>query len=126
MAALTLDLPAMYGDHHVQEVRRILLAQPGVVDVYASSCFRVVEIAYDEETLDPAVLKEELDAAGYLGELPAPQEDGEPPVKSNGQPAFYRRETAAAPNRPISFTQQAPYAGRPLWPCPGIGVLKSE
>jgi len=38
-----LELPAMYGDHHVTEVRHILLGLDGVKDVYASSGFRVVE-----------------------------------------------------------------------------------
>ena len=35
MEVLTLELPAMYGDHHVVEVRRILLEIPGVDNVYA-------------------------------------------------------------------------------------------
>ena len=37
----------MYGDHHVVEVRRLLLEMPGVTDVYASSSFQVVEVAFD-------------------------------------------------------------------------------
>ena len=42
-----ITVPAMYGDHHVLEVRRILLALPGVAEVNASSCFQVVEVSYD-------------------------------------------------------------------------------
>ena len=41
MKTLSLELPAMYGDHHVIEVRRILLEIDGVKDVYASSSFQV-------------------------------------------------------------------------------------
>jgi hypothetical protein len=40
MNTLTLELPAIYGDHHVLEVRRILFELPGIEDVYASSNFR--------------------------------------------------------------------------------------
>ena len=47
MDTLTLEVKTMYGDHHVVEVRRILLGLPGVEDVYASSSFRVVEVTYD-------------------------------------------------------------------------------
>jgi hypothetical protein len=33
---LTLELPALYADHHVLEVRRILQEMPGISEVYAS------------------------------------------------------------------------------------------
>jgi hypothetical protein len=26
----------------------------------------------------------------------------------------------------VSFAQQVPYSGRPLWPCPGMGTLTIE
>ena len=47
------DLPSMYGDHHVTEVRNLLMALPGVTDVYASSSFRIVEVQFDESALSP-------------------------------------------------------------------------
>ena len=47
MEKITISAPAMYGDHHVVEVRRILLETPGVEDVYASSCFQAVEVTFD-------------------------------------------------------------------------------
>ena len=34
MKVLTLELPAMYGDHHVVDVRRILFDMPGVVEAH--------------------------------------------------------------------------------------------
>ena len=49
MASFSLELPSMYGDHHVIEVRRILLDLDGVTDVYASSGFRVVEVEYNSK-----------------------------------------------------------------------------
>jgi copper chaperone CopZ len=47
MTSVTIDLPAMYADHHVVEVRRILFEIPGVKAVDASSAFQVVKVEYD-------------------------------------------------------------------------------
>ena len=49
MDKLTVDLPTMYGDHHVTEVREILLKLPGVDDVYASSAFQQVQVSFDKK-----------------------------------------------------------------------------
>ena len=77
MDTLTLELQKMYGDHHVVEVRRILLELPGVEDVYASSSFRIVEVTYDPGKVNPEQIKASLEEAGYFGELPLPAESGE-------------------------------------------------
>ena len=76
MPNLTLELPSMYGDHHVIEVRRLLLEMAGVKDVYASSSFRVVDIMFDDTAVSPDEIKQTLGEAGYLGELPMPAETG--------------------------------------------------
>src|SRR5512136_2836061 len=70
METITIDLPKMYGDHHVTEVRGILLALPGVADVYASSAFRVVRARVDLAKVSEADLRAKLEAAGYLGDQP--------------------------------------------------------
>ena len=44
MKKISLDLPTLFGDHHVTEVRRLLLELPGVAEVYASSSFQIVEV----------------------------------------------------------------------------------
>ncbi|RMF28600.1 MAG: copper chaperone [Chloroflexi bacterium] len=128
MATLTLEVPLMYGDHHVTEVRRLLLSLPGVEDVYASSCFHIVEVQYDETQVSPEEIEARLDEAGYLGELPVPVEAGA--VYGNGQEGSqepsYRHTIAYEQTRQmVSFAQRVPYRGRPLWPCPGMGVLRS-
>jgi copper chaperone CopZ len=126
MQTLSFKVPAMYGDHHVVEVRRLLLELPGVEDVYASSSFQVVEVEFDETKLDPDRIEATLDEAGYLGELPVPAENETPLTRGNGQRQGYFRHTAAHANTgQVSFAQKVPYAGRPLWPCPGIGPLKN-
>lgn len=124
METLTLNLPTLYADHHVVEVRRILLALPGVEEVYASSAFYAVRVTYD-----PAQLKEEhitarLAEAGYTGDLPVPAETGAAAVKSNGK-TFFRHTAAYEQTRQIvSFAQDVGWSGRPLWPCPGMGIIQ--
>jgi len=50
MEKFVINLPAMYGDHHVTEVRRILMGLPGVSSVFASSAFKSAEISFDPAT----------------------------------------------------------------------------
>ena len=125
MNTLSLDLPSMYGDHHVTEVRRLLLGLDGVDDVYASSGFHIVEIQYDEAKLDEETIKVTLGEAGYLGELPITVEQGAIEDRENGDKPFFRHSIAyEQTGRDLSFAQKVPYAGRPLWPCPGMGPIK--
>ena len=67
MTVTTIDLPAMYGDHHVSEVRRILLDLEGVEEVYASSGFRAAEVTYNSKKLKKAEIVAKLEEAGYIG-----------------------------------------------------------
>lgn len=126
MEKTLISVPAMYGDHHVLEVRRILLELPGVVEVNASSCFQAVEVSFDPAKLSVAQIEARLDEAGYLGELPVPVETGtavsqEPQA---GERTFFRHTAAYEQTKQVvSFTQDIPSDGRPLWPCPGLGVI---
>lgn len=116
----------MYGDHHVIEVRRILLELPGVEDVYASSAFQIAEITYDPAQIEEDAITTRLDEAGYLGELDITTEPGTPATQRDGGPTFFRHTTAfEATGNMVSFAQNVPYAGRPLWPCPGVGTIKT-
>lgn len=124
MKEISLDLPTMFGDHHVTEVRRLLLEMPGVEDVYASSGFRIVEIQYDETTIDPEAMQAKLEEAGYLGELPIPVERGALEERKNGDKPFFRNTAAyEQTGLTVGFAQKVPFAGRPLWPCPGMGPI---
>ena len=125
MGTLTLNLPSMYGDHHVVEVRRLLLEMPGVTDVYASSCFQVVEVIYDPAQVIPNDITACLENAGYTEELNVPVETGVADYQQEEHKAVFRH-TAAYANvgSTVSFAQKTAYAGRPLWPCPGIGVVR--
>lgn len=127
MKEISFDLPTMYGDHHVTEVRRLLLELPGVQEVYASSSFHVVEVQFDETKLESQTIEQTLSDAGYLGELLMPVEMGALAERENGDKPFFRH-TAAFENtgHTVSFGQKVPYAGRPLWPCPGFGPLAPD
>jgi hypothetical protein len=128
MESFSLNVPAMYGDHHVVAARALLLELPGVNDVYASSNFRLVEALYDPAQITPQEIESTLAEAGYLNELPLPAENNIPVnEKRNGQPAFFRHTAAyAQTGRLVAFAQTLPEGGRPSWPCPGMGVVGSE
>jgi copper chaperone CopZ len=124
METLMLDVPTMFGDHHVVEVRRILLEMPGVQDVYASSSFQVVEVTFDPKKVGAEAVREALDQAGYLGELALPAETAAPANEPNGSQVYYRHTASYEQTRQVvGFAQQVSYSGRPLWPCPGMGVI---
>jgi copper chaperone CopZ len=125
MASVVIDVPLMYADHHVIEVRRILLETSGVEAVNASSAFRVVKIEFDPDKTSEGALHDLLDDAGYLGELAVPLESGDPVAQS--QPNTYFRHSAAlaCAGDTLSFGQEVAAAGRPLWPCPGMGPAKT-
>ena len=76
METKSFEAPALFGDHHVSEVRRILLELTGVSDVYASSAFRIVEVSFDPAKIKPEQIEACLQDAGYLGEIPMLIETG--------------------------------------------------
>ena len=120
MTSVAIDVPLMYADHHVIEVRRILLGAPGVNAVDASSAFHVVKIEYDPDKTSEDALKKILDEHEYLGESDVPVESGKPAVDSGGD-AYYRHSTAhESAGTAASFGQEITASGRPLWPCPGM------
>jgi copper chaperone CopZ len=122
MQTKIFEIPTLYGDHHVIEIRRILLEIPGVVDVYASSCFQMVEVTYDETQVNDLELAVKLDNAGYLGEWTIPMEVGVlPPSETIAKPFFRHTEVYETSKQVVGFSQNVAYNGRPLWPCPGMG-----
>ena len=127
MQKTSISVPAMYGDHHVLEVRSILLAMPGIEEVNASSCFHTIEISYDPIKVNADDIEARLGEAGYLDDLAVPIETGTA-VSQEAQrdkDIFFRHATAYEQTKQtVSFGQNVGYAGRPLWPCPGIGLIE--
>jgi copper chaperone CopZ len=121
MRSVEIDVPLMYADHHVVEVRRILFEAPGVNAVEASSAFQVVKVEYDPDKTSEDALKQILEERGYLGDLQVPLESGKPAVGSNGDAYFRHSAVHESAGTAISFGQEVTASGRPLWPCPGMG-----
>lgn len=131
MTKTVIDVPAMYGDHHVLEVRSILLALPGVQTVHASSAFKAVEIEFDPAQITVEAITAKLAEAGYLEPLPMPLEAdiAVTLLSDDERNAAFRHTTAFEQAKDVvSFAHAVPpkLAQRPLWPCPGIGVLHTN
>ena len=127
MTLLTLELPAMYGDHHVVEVKRLLMDLDGVDEVYASSGFRAAEITYNAKKVTKKDILSTLDKSGYIGELFIPVEMGVPVNERNSAEDTYYRHTEAfaQTGSVVSFAQKVGHEGRALWPCPGMKPITS-
>ena len=124
METKSFEALALYGDHHVSEVRRILLELSGVTDVYASSAFRIIQVAYDPEKIKVEKIEECLSNAGYLGEIPMLVETGIAVEKREGDNIFRHTAIYETIKNTVSFAQRVDNIGRPLWPCPGLGPVK--
>jgi len=127
METKAFDAPALYGDHHVIEVRRILMELPGVEEVYASSAFRTIEVSFDPAKITADEIAAHLQKAGYLDEIPMLAETGVAAYGRDGTDSKFRHTAIyETVKKNISFVQRVPYQGRPLWPCPGFGTLKMD
>jgi copper chaperone CopZ len=127
METRTFDAPALYGDHHVSEVQRILKELPGIEDVYASSAFQAIEVTFDETKTTADVIATRLEEAGYLGDVPMLAETGEAAYgRENGNSNFRHTAVYETVKKTVSFAQNVQYQGRSLWPCPGLGAVKMD
>jgi len=127
MLKVSFDTPSLYADHHVIEIRRVLLEMPGIQEVYASSCFRVVEVSYDPAQIDAETIHNRLAATGYLEPLPVLNEMGGYAQDLGDKVSSFRKTRIYEQvKQSISFNQEVPQEPRAGWPCPGMGLLKSE
>ncbi|MBN2045494.1 MAG: heavy-metal-associated domain-containing protein [Anaerolineales bacterium] len=125
MKTYQTDLPTMFGDHHVREVRRLLLELPGIEEIYASSSFQFLQLDYDESQVKEEEIVGVLEQAGYLGGFEAPRETSLPATED--RQTVFRHTQAFRQTKKVSFHRETAYSGRPLWPCPGMGpVTKVE
>jgi copper chaperone CopZ len=74
MKELVLEMPSMYGDHHVLRVKETLMSIDGVKEIYASSAWKQVMISFDPKKVTEKDLEKALSDAGY------PPNEGAPPV----------------------------------------------
>lgn len=73
MEKATLNVPGMYGDHHVLAVRDILGKMSGVENIFATSAFKQVVVTFDPAKARPADFESALAAEGYMDEAPWPE-----------------------------------------------------
>ncbi len=126
MASLSLELPTMFGDHHVLEVRRILLGFEGVEEVYASSGFGVLEVEYNSKKVTKKDLTAALEEAGYLGDFSMAMEPSSPANEDIEGAYFRHTEAFEQTGNTVSFEQAVKVHRSPLWPCPGMGPVKTK
>ena len=126
MATTSIELPSMYGDHHVIEVRRILLELDGVSEVYASSGFQVVEIEYNSKKTPKKDLVAALEKAGYTSDFAIPEESSTPANEDRDSAYFRHTEASEQTGNTVSFEQAVKVQRSPLWPCPGMGPVKTQ
>jgi copper chaperone CopZ len=84
MKKVALEVPTLWADHHVLKARDALTKLEGVEDVYVSSAWKQVLVAYDDGEVDDKAIEEALAKAGY------PVGEGEMPVVV--QPTEKRRD----------------------------------
>jgi copper chaperone CopZ len=65
MDNITLTVPAMYADHHVIAVKRLLAPLAGVENVIASAAFKTVTVEFDAKRISRDALAKALSDAGY-------------------------------------------------------------
>jgi hypothetical protein len=119
MQKVSFAATALYGDHHVLAVRQILLSLPGVADVYASSCFHVIEVTFDPDQVSSELIASSLEVAGYLSSLPTSSEAM--PQSPHRQTVLYVQTRST-----VGFKQDVYAPERSAWPCPGMGLLKKK
>jgi len=66
MEKVTLNVPGMYGDHHVLAVRDLLGKLPGVENIFATSAFKQVVVTFDPAKSKLADFEKVLKAEGYM------------------------------------------------------------
>ena len=124
---VTISTPALFGDYHVVEVHRLLGTLPGVENIYASSAFRAVEVTFDPDKIQADAIQEKLAETGYTEELGVVVEaDVATYLQEDRSESYFRHTEVFETNREvISFSQNVGFSGRPLWHCPGFGVIKN-
>ena len=107
MDTLSLELPSMYGDHHVIEVRRLLAELPGIASIYASSSFQMVEVGYDPAQITAEDIQVTLDDAGYLVPLTLPMESAQAADQQDNSQTYFRHTAAyVQTGTAVSFAQR--------------------
>lgn len=102
METVTLEVPKLYADHHVLAVHEALSSIDGVQDLYVSSAWKQVMVAFDPSKVDQPALE------ACLAELGYPVGEGEIPVlldrdKVGRDPQWTASEVRASKTNPADL-----------------------
>jgi copper chaperone CopZ len=100
MEKITLTIPAMYADHHVTNVKRLLSPLPGVENVMASGAFKEVTIEFDAKKISRDALVKALTDAGYA---PGVEEVVEASPFMKPDPAWEQQGVRATTTNPVDL-----------------------
>lgn len=73
MQEITLDVPGLYGDHHVLILKALLEEVDGVEEMYLSSAWKQILLRIDPNRTSREAIEAALEGAGYgvsAGETP--------------------------------------------------------
>ena len=126
MVKFVFDLPFLFGDHHVIEVKKLLEKITGVAETYVSSSFHTVEVTYNPDLTGPEAFIACLEEAGYIGEAIIPEEIGVSSTSDKMNSPFFRKTNVYdATPKVVSFRQSLVLLNRRVWPIPGFGAVLS-
>jgi hypothetical protein len=114
MERLSIELPALYGDHHAAEVHALLSALPGVASVYASAAWHLVQVEFDPAQIGPGGLRQALLKRGY-----SEDQTHVPPVSARTRDLT---SFAVGPAATEQFVEHVPAWSEPAAPCPGFEI----
>jgi len=100
MEKIELTIPAMFADHHVTNVKRLLSPIKGVENVFASSAFKQVTIEFDAAKTSRAALVKALTDAGYA---PGEEEYVEKSPFATPDPAWEKLGIRATTTNPVDL-----------------------
>ena len=117
MEKLVLTIPTLYGDHHTTAVKEMLEGMEGVGDFFVSSAFKQISVSFDKKKLSAEEIESKLAEAGYS------TEEFESAYPTSVKEREMRHSVAVTGvGDSLSFAQNIPYEGQPLWPCPGFSI----
>ena len=124
MQQVKFEIPVLYADHHVLEIKNILKEVEGIKDFFISSAFKIVKIDFDESAISEEELKTLLVKAGYHGDLGFENEEFSTEPGSKGHKKHYRKGVLyTQTGLTQGFKQNVTKTTRKEWPIPGMGVL---
>jgi hypothetical protein len=109
----SLKIPAVFGDHHTSEIRRILSEFKGVEKCDVSSAFNEVWIEIDPSATKRETIEDQLRQHGYIS-------GDETPMYPSDQTPSTTKHTEVQSDVIAFYDAEPSWEGRPLWPCPGL------